>query len=305
MTRPTPCWSVWPSTSPVTVAPVPAGTGPSFGIAPAGIPSGSVPSAVAVFTKNDGGATLAYGSAPSTSRMPRTNASAHAARIDSRTSAVRSPRLNVDFCRSTSSTSAVVSVACATTRSGRSRSEPSSWRGPRTSTVVVATSPAGTASVDGVSDVRRVRSVSTARSATSSGTLPSLRTSTVNAARPRVRTRDGVAISARRGCGGTTRSRSWNASVAPGALPAITNVSGYVPAGNASGRSRVSVSAPDASGKSASADGSDRTSASGRPIARTDNDSMTSEVLMTSRGTTPELPGDTSSRSTVLLTLTG
>ena len=91
---------------------------------------------------------------------------------------------------------------------------------------MVATAPAGTASVDGVSDVRSVRSVSTARSATSSGTLPSLRTSTVNAARPRVRTRDGVAVSARRGCGGTTRSRSWNASVAPGALPAITNVSG-------------------------------------------------------------------------------
>ena len=102
--RPTPCWSLLAVTVPASVPPTPAGSTPSRGTAPAGAADvePAAPAAVpfaaprprgparrsltAVAAKNDGGATLVYGSAPSTDPTPSRKISAHAARIAASTS---------------------------------------------------------------------------------------------------------------------------------------------------------------------------------------------------------------------------
>ncbi len=137
--RPTPCWSLLAVTVPASVPPTPAGSTPSRGTAPAGaadvepaapaaVPVPAAPPAVltAVAAKNDGGATLVYGSAPSTAPTPSRKIDAHAARIATSTSAVSTPALNRERCRSTSGTAWCWSSAVASTCNARSRSPPTS-----------------------------------------------------------------------------------------------------------------------------------------------------------------------------------
>ncbi len=109
--------------------------------------------------------------------------------------------------------------------------------------------------MDGVSVACRLRSLSPARSATSSGTFPRLRTWTSNVARRRDRITLGAAVTDSSGRDPTTTSTSWWTASATPAWPVSWTVIGWVPAGKLVGRSRRTTSCPVASGKSASTGG--------------------------------------------------